>query len=181
MPHQWCHISVMAPHWELVCLFVQQLILLGKYQSSAWLGVLRWPETPLTKGQWWGKCFRIMTLSCANFKHHSTFELSWACLYRTYFIYTILGQSCYLKFNLIKCECCSHVLWWFCTCCLTRHDDVIKWKHSPRPWPFVRGIHRSPVNSPHKGQGRGALMFSLICAWINGWVNNRKAPIMRSV
>ena len=31
------------------------------------------------------------------------------------------------------------------------------------------GIHRSPVNSPHKGQWRGALMFSLICAWTNGW------------
>ena len=35
-------------------------------------------------------------------------------------------------------------------------------------WPFVRGIHRSPVNSLHKGQWRGALMFALICAWING-------------
>ena len=23
------------------------------------------------------------------------------------------------------------------------HDDVIKWKHFPRYWPFVRGIHRS--------------------------------------
>ena len=43
------------------------------------------------------------------------------------------------------------------------HDDVIKWKHFPRYWPFVRGIHRSPVNSPHKGQGRGALLFTLIC------------------
>ena len=30
------------------------------------------------------------------------------------------------------------------------HDDVIKWKDFPRYWPFVRGIHRSPVNSPHK-------------------------------
>ena len=48
------------------------------------------------------------------------------------------------------------------------HDDVIKWKHFPRYWPFVWGIHRSPVNSPHKSQWRGALMFSLICAWING-------------
>ena len=36
------------------------------------------------------------------------------------------------------------------------HDDVIKWKHFQRYWPFVRGIHRSPVNSPHKGQWRGA-------------------------
>ena len=43
------------------------------------------------------------------------------------------------------------------------HDDVINWKHFPRCWPFVRGIHRSPVNSPHKGQWRGALIFSLGC------------------
>ena len=43
------------------------------------------------------------------------------------------------------------------------HDDVIKWKHFPRYWPFVQGIHRSPVNSPHKSQWRGALMFSFIC------------------
>ena len=48
------------------------------------------------------------------------------------------------------------------------YDDVINWKHFPRYRPFVRGIHRWPVNSPHKGQWRGALMFSLICAWING-------------
>ena len=61
-------------------------------------------------------------------------------------------------------------------CC---HDDVIKWKHFPRYWPFVRGIHRSPVNSPHKGQCRGALMFSLVCAWINDWVNNREAGDLR--
>ena len=59
------------------------------------------------------------------------------------------------------------------------HDDVIKWKHFPRNWPFVRGIHRSPVNSPHKGQWRGALMFSLICVWINDWVNNCEAGDLR--
>ena len=59
------------------------------------------------------------------------------------------------------------------------HDDVIKWKQFPRYWPFVRGIHRSPANSPHKGQWRGALMFSLICVWINGWVNNHKAGYLR--
>ena len=37
----------------------------------------------------------------------------------------------------------------------------------------------SPVNSPHKGQWRGALMFSLISVWINGWVNNREAGELR--
>ena len=81
---------------------------------------------------------------------------------------------------------CLRFLWWdtlpgLCIslldiCSITSpHDDVIKWKHFPRYWPFVRGIHRSLVNSPHKGQWRGALMFSLICVWINGWVNNREA------
>ena len=59
------------------------------------------------------------------------------------------------------------------------HDDVIKWKHFPRYWPFVREIHRYPVNSPHKGQWRGALMFSSICVWINDWENNRGAGDLR--
>ena len=53
------------------------------------------------------------------------------------------------------------------------HDDVIKWKHFPHYWPFVRGIWL------HKGQRRGALTFSLICAWINGWLNNREAGDLR--
>ena len=43
------------------------------------------------------------------------------------------------------------------------HDDVIKWKHFPRYWPFVRGIHRSPVNSPHKVQWSGVFMFFYLC------------------
>ena len=59
------------------------------------------------------------------------------------------------------------------------HDDAIKWKHFPRYLPFVRGIYRSPVNSPHKGQWRGALMFSFNWAWTNGWVNKRKAGDFR--
>ena len=59
------------------------------------------------------------------------------------------------------------------------HDDVIKQKHFPRYWPFVRRIHRSPVNSSHKSQWREALMFSLICAWVNAWVNNRRAGDLR--
>ena len=41
------------------------------------------------------------------------------------------------------------------------------------------GIHRSPVNSPQEGQWCGVLMFSLICVWINGWVNNREAGDLR--
>ena len=39
------------------------------------------------------------------------------------------------------------------------HDDIIKGKHFPRYWPFVREIHRSLVNSPYKGQWRGVWCF----------------------
>ena len=60
-----------------------------------------------------------------------------------------------------------------------KRDDVIKWKHFSRYWLFVREIHRSPVNSPHKGQRRGVLVFSLISAWINTWVINREAGDLR--
>ena len=71
----------------------------------------------------------------------------------------------------------------FCCCCFVLlchiHDDVIKWKHFPRYWRFVWVIHRSPVISTHKGQLRRALMFSLMNAWTNGWVNNRNACDLR--
>ena len=59
--------------------------------------------------------------------------------------------------------------------CFVVHGNVIKWRHFSHYWPFVRGIHRSPVNSPHKGHWGGALMFPLICAWNNSQVNNREA------
>ena len=53
------------------------------------------------------------------------------------------------------------------------------WRHQikyfPCYWPFVRGIHRSPVISPHKGQWRGAFIFSMIFDWMNSWINNREA------
>ena len=55
---------------------------------------------------------------------------------------------------------------------LWHHDDVGNLKHFPHNRPFVRGIHRSPVDSPHKGQWCGALMFYLICAWTNDGANS---------
>ena len=73
----------------------------------------------------------------------------------------------------------QHVCWW-------NYDDVMIMMTSSNgnifrvTGPFVRGIHRSPVISPHKGQWRRALMFSLIYASINGWVNNREAGDLRS-
>ena len=73
--------------------------------------------------------------------------------------------------------------------CFVQYSFVIPpifntwWRHQmenvSRHWPFVRGIHRSSVNSPRKGQRRGALMLFLISDWINIWVNNREAGDLR--
>ena len=58
----------------------------------------------------------------------------------------------------------------------SNHHDVIKWKHYPRHWPFCGEF---TGDSPHTGRWREALMFSLICTWINGWVKNREAGDLR--
>ena len=52
-----------------------------------------------------------------------------------------------------------------------RIQDVIKLKYFPRYW--------SPVNSPHKGQWRRALMSCLICPWTNDSANNRDTGDLR--
>ena len=58
-----------------------------------------------------------------------------------------------------------------------------RWRHQMETFSALLAICAGnspvPVNSPHKGQWRGALVFSLICAWINDWVNNREAGDLR--
>ena len=60
---------------------------------------------------------------------------------------------------------------WFCASfqsIFSYHDDVIKWKHFPRYWPFVRGNYRSPL-----------WCFLWSAPWINSWVNNRETGDLR--
>ena len=62
---------------------------------------------------------------------------------------------------------------------LAIHDDVTKWKHFPRYWSFVRGIHRSPEFPSQRPVTQSFDVCFFICAWINSWVNNRKAGDLR--
>ena len=70
-------------------------------------------------------------------------------------------------------------LWWRpCHACLRRnwlwkrfsntakvrcHSYVMTWKHLLYYWPFVRGIHRPPVDSPHEGPVIRSFIFFLCC------------------
>ena len=54
-------------------------------------------------------------------------------------------------------------IWW-------RHQNIFAILAHCEGSPLV-----SPVHSPPKGAGRGASMFSLMCARTSGWANNRDA------
>ena len=56
-----------------------------------------------------------------------------------------------------------------------------RWRHQMETFSALLALcaGNSPVNSPHKGQWRGALKFSMVCARINGWVNNHEADDLR--
>ena len=120
------------------------------------------------------KCLHLIVIKTVYMKpkpwgHRKKSTCKTVLMYLDFYV-RIFSQYLYHRTGVVKD--------WHATSHFAR-DDVIKWKHFPRYWPFVRGIHRSPVNSPHKGQWRGALMFSFICVWINGWVNNHEAGDLR--
>ena len=112
------------------------------------------------------RCFE--TPSCSSWRHANDSEVHWAAVGDIYHEICTRFYCALFCFGLF-----DNAVW-------IHHDDVIEWKHFPRYWPFVRGIHWSPVNSPRKGPWRGALMFSLICTWTNGWANNRGAGDLRN-
>ena len=63
------------------------------------------------------------------------------------------------------------------------HQQPSWWRHQMETFSALLAIcagnSPAPMNSPHKGQWCGALMFTLICARINGWANNREAGDLR--
>ena len=66
---------------------------------------------------------------------------------------------------------------------LGRSNTETWWRHQMKTFSVLldlcAGNSPVPVNSSHKGQWRGALIFSLIFAWVNGWGNNREAGDLR--
>ena len=120
----------------------------------------------------------------------STFLKSYLCVISIYFVQVVARCQPYVEpVQLQQCFKCTHcggenmaaryhlVRW------VSIRTKAPWWRHQMETFSALlvlyEGIHRSSVNSPHKGQWRGALTFSLICTWTNDWVNNRNSGDLR--
>ena len=137
-------------------------------------------------------------------KFNSTIKRFFRSLFKYHFIYTMftlcsvysfVGTTCFMNRNNIFNSCRFVTIWlWLgpkpfslslhafldIAWILFLYDDVIKWKHFSALLAICVG--NSPVTAEfptQKGQWRGALIFSLISAWINCWENNREAGDLR--
>ena len=123
-----------------------------------------------------------LTLMSAWLSNHTPSQVwdeivyPFSCRYSVHSI-TVISHGCHGISNHWQLDCL--------TCSVNKkrkhrcHGDIIKWKHFLHYWRFVQWIHWSPVNSPNKDQWRGALIFSLICAWINDRINNRETDDLK--
>ena len=95
--------------------------------------------------------------------------------------HSIRGATCHLNRRHIMAVQCLVLMLSYYDC----HSTGYPWlRHKQetlflRYWPFVRGIHQSPVNSLPKASDAELSCFLLICSWLKGWVNNREAGDLR--
>ena len=159
-----------------ICYF-EEIFFTG-WPESCWKDnfpcIFYWVAWKLSKGQ-----LSVHPVMKIVSKLHFGFSVWWGfiepCLCKPHFMREVhVHQMSCLVTGLLM------LLWpdWYLGINNHFHDDVIKTTF-PCYWPFVQGIHRSPVNSPHKGQWHRVFMFSLVCSWINGGVNNSEAGDLR--
>ena len=89
------------------------------------------------------------------------------------------NETKYFSFKKMYSRMSLTILFW--PQCVNSHGPSTGWRHQMETFSALLAIcaGNSSVNSQHKGQWRRALMLSLICAWINSWVHNRKAGDFR--
>ena len=115
-----------------------------------------------------GSCIKLIGFTCFPFKIPLSLFQNACCLYPWFPGLSHIYH--YFSNILLLLRSCLCMICWFQIFFLLLR--FAWWRHQmetfPRYWPFVRGIPRSPVNSRHKCQWRGASMFSFICAWTKG-------------
>ena len=87
----------------------------------------------------------------------------------------------------IRSDIPSKISFLFFETCIRRHivflNEMRWWRHQIETFSALLALcERNPLVTggfPSHSQWRGALMFSLICAWTNGWANNQGAGDLR--
>ena len=173
-----------------------------KYQSSASLafvrGIHRWPVNSLHKwpvtqkmfpfpddimkqsntmesfaGSYqWGRSYSQLNI----LRHEKSIIMAIRYVYRTFMAFNInTTQKIYKKSHIATIRGSIHLTsrrW------KKKRTAILSLGPNSNACTLL-WITRTALNSLHKAQWRGPLMFSLICAWINGWVNNREAGNLR--
>ena len=154
------------------------VIVMEKREQHLGLILLTWVNFNPCVDNMPSKAWDEITYPFPNFNGGTVEVWEWICNFIPHFIVYVIT---YPLWDYIKMERSSVRQ--------QPHRDSLEdwetwWRHQmeaffPCYLPSVLGIHRSAVNSLHKGQWRWALIFSLICAWINGWVNNCEGGDLR--
>ena len=106
-----------------------------------------------------------------------------------FFINYIIDDVCNIQ--MITCRSDTYIFHWWIFRVICYQVRVLSclwrtwWRHQMETisasLALCAGNSPVPVSSPHIGQWRGALVFSLICAWINDWVNKRGVVIWDAI
>ena len=138
----------------------------AKTPNNYWFGL--WGVAWSVLNHYSGQCWNIFnsnskkTFSEILRKYHNSHSRKCIWKYRCEVAAILLRPQC-VKWNINR-----HGWWWHLVV-MDNHFMMrsSNGKKNPRYWPRGAGNHRSPVNSSHKGQWRGPLMFSLICTWLS--------------
>ena len=143
---------------------------------------------------------KLAQLSCRGMCKVVTWSGHYFCLYKSKMIlYNILIMGseavCEMTYCNVWCSC-QNITWPLSVSICIMKNDIVETTLSILYTKYVTMMTSSngnifhvtgplcgelpgPGDFPHKGQWRGALMFTLICVWINGCVNNREAGDLR--
>ena len=120
------HLKMSSAKWRPFCIGLN--VLTTFKERTNWIAVFK---SVSLKMEMLCQCFASICFASMHCTYVGLWVASlWCCIQ--------FWETATVKYAMCVSVCFIPRLW-------HTNDDVIKWKHFPRNWPFVRGIHRSPV------------------------------------
>ena len=146
----------------------------GNHVASRWLSTsVNCPLVFCILCVWPGKYvsrFLILTFTMNAVGHRNLYVvIHWPCSWHLFYTMGKYTNPCGMIVTTAPVFRCSNVIAW--------------WRNQMETFSALlalcEGFHRSPLDSPDKGQWRRVLMYSLNCAWTNGSAYYRDAYDLR--